>query len=156
MHQFSQGLYREQYAGTRCAGFHSQLWWEPWRCVGIGPLRCTHMNPAAPAELRRTLGFLTKKPCILLEDHMRPQPFVSLGSASNLCLTQTSARRQNRSLGPINYRIISHLLRTLQLGCDAQLYIVGSGSSVGLASCEVIMCCTFPCLPAAEPPYNGE
>lgn len=45
---------------------------------------CTHMNPAEPSELRRTLGFLTKKPCILLEDRMRPQPFVSLGTASKL------------------------------------------------------------------------
>lgn len=75
-----------------------------WPCFSL-TVCCTHMNPAAPSELRRTLGFLTKKPCILLEDRMRPQPFVSLGAASNFCLKQTSTLRQNKSLDPINYRV---------------------------------------------------
>lgn len=93
------------------------IWWVPWRCEGIGAVCCTHMNPVVHTELRRTLGFLTKKPCILLEDLMRPQPFVSLGVASNFCLKQTSTRRQNKSLDPINYR-------TYQIFCKCFHFVV--------------------------------
>lgn len=76
---------------------------------------CTHMNPIVPKELRRTLGFLTKKPCILWEDSMRPQPFVSLGAASNSCLKLTSTQHQNKSLDPINYRVYQIFCKCLHL-----------------------------------------
>lgn len=121
--------------------------WEPWRCEGIGgssnraqediglldkivnvgffqlwpcffPDCLLYSDePVVPSELKRTLGFLTKKPCILLEDRMRPQPFVSLGAASNFCLKQTSTQCQNRSLDPINYRIY-------QIACKCFHFVV--------------------------------
>lgn len=75
----------------------------PW--LSLIPCLLYSHEHAVPSELRRTLGFLTKKPCILLEDRMNPQPFVSLGVASNFCLKQTSTQRQNKSLDPINYSI---------------------------------------------------
>lgn len=73
-------------------------------------------EPKVPPELRRTLGSSTKKPC------MSPQPFVSLGVASNLCLKQTSAQRQNKNVYPINYSIYQILSNGFQASISVMLY----------------------------------
>lgn len=95
----------------------SQLWlfFSPWLFVVL-------TWTVVPPELRRTLGFLTKKPCILLEDRVNPQPFVSLGVASNFCLKQISTLRQNKSLDPINYSIYQIVNNGLRASISVMLY----------------------------------
>lgn len=106
---------------------------------------CTHMNPVVPSEPRRTLGFLTKKPCIHLEDRMRPQPFVSLGAVSNFCLKQTSTQRQNKSLDPINYRIYQILCNSLRFAVMLNFTLLALATLVYLFV-RSLCGSTFPCL----------
>lgn len=153
------------------------MWREPWRCEDVvvipaelrrtlGSLTKTAKvgffqlwlysfpdcllyshEPAVPSELRRTLGFLTKKPCVLLEDRMNPQPFVSLGVASNFCLKQTSTQRQNKSLDPINYSIYQIVNNGFQASISVMLYYTLLALSPwGKLLLRSLCVCKFPCL----------
>ena len=86
-------------------------------CEWIGAVRCSHMNSVIPATLRRTPGLLTKEPCVLWENCVRPQPFVSFGADPNPCLKQTSTRRRNQCLDPINYRAYLILCKRFLVWC---------------------------------------